>query len=116
MKLVTAFDGKIYFNFFLFLQFILIFDILLLFLDCAVGEIQFSPEDCQKYRLCETSNFGSLFGVWKEYSCPEGYHFVLDLKTCLKAENTDCSSKFRLIRQQLCQISILNFILFLIKF
>jgi len=110
---VTAFDGKIYFDFFEIIAIyshILYFNTfkncLLLFLDCVVGEIQFSPEDCQKYRLCETSNFGSLFGVWKEYSCPKGYHFVLDLKTCLKAE--------RLIRQQLCQIFILNFVL--IKF
>jgi len=101
IKLVTAFDGKIYFDFFenfAIYSHILYFNTfkncLLLFLDCAVGEIQFSPEECQKYRLCETSHFGSLFGVWKEYSCPEGYHFVPNLKTCLKAEDTECSSKF----------------------
>ena len=86
--------------------------VLLLFLDCAVGEIQFSPEDCQKYRLCETSNFGSLFGVWKEYSCPAGFYFDFDSNACQQAKDTDCPSKFRLIREQQCLIIILNFVYF----
>ncbi len=102
---VTAFDGKFYLICFIFLQFILIsylntfINYLPIFIDCAVGGIESVLGDCQKYRFCQTINFGSLFGVWEEYSCPEGFSFDSNSNACLQAKDTDCYRKFSLIRQ-----------------
>jgi len=70
-----------------------IFD-LSLFLDCATGQVEAVPGDCQKYKACEVTAIGSVFGVWREYTCPEGFHFESASRACLKAaREQDCNRK-----------------------
>jgi hypothetical protein len=74
-----------------------IFD-LSLFLDCATGQVEAVPGDCQKYKVCEVTAIGSVFGVWREYACPEGFHFEPASRACLEAREADCNRK-PLLRQ-----------------
>jgi hypothetical protein len=69
-----------------------------LFQDCVTGQVEAIPGDCQKYKICELTAIGSVFGVWREYTCPKGFHFETASRTCLKANQQECNRK-PLLRQ-----------------
>jgi hypothetical protein len=80
-----------------------------LFQDCATGQVEAVPGDCQKYKVCEVTAIGSEFGAWREYTCPGGFHFEPASRACLKAIGQDCNRKL-LLRQHTPAILIKAFL------
>jgi hypothetical protein len=60
-------------------------------LECILGRpAEAIPGECWKYKVCEISVIGSLFGSWKEYSCPDAFHFDPTTATCLTTRESTC--------------------------